>query len=82
MTKKLLTLSVTTLIGLFLWLALPVRGQTDDIVINGADAIVKLNATGSATLNGLVDNIGTRFILYYAKWYSHLQSRLLRQRPE
>ena len=66
MTKKLLTLSVTTLIGLFLWLAIPVRGQTDDIVINGADATVKLNTAGDATLNGLVDNIGTRFILYYA----------------
>ena len=58
-----------TLLLLF-WVAmlfvLPAYGQSNDFVINGADAVTNFPAFGSSELNTLTANVQDRFILNYA----------------
>ena len=52
------------LVGLAL--ALPVRGQSGDIIVNDADATTTLTVAGSSDLNTLITDVGPRSVVEYA----------------
>jgi hypothetical protein len=67
--RRIALLLATLLVSFVLiggWFVLPVRGQSCNIIVNGADATKCVTATGSTDLQALIGNVGPRFVVWRA----------------
>jgi hypothetical protein len=68
-TRRIVLLIALLLITFVLiggWFVLPVRGQSCNIIVNGADATKCVTVTGSTDLQVLIGNVGPRFVVWRA----------------